>query len=259
MGPFQSSVKASAYEDVSVAITEGQGNLVIPKQRAFLYIRRMQNLTGLLFRRGGILLAFVLFSHALEAQAPRDTTSLPASGTSPLRIGDVLNIKVWPDSSMGGQFTIEETGLIYLPAIGEYRAAGMLISDVRKQLRDLYSRELKFPVVNVTPSFRVTVLGAVLRPGLYYSEPTSTWFDVISDAGGFAPGARQDDVRIIRNGRMIRVNGSQDDVKTLSRLNVAVESGDRIMVPERRAIWAPAMTILQTALVIYTAVWQLTR
>jgi polysaccharide export outer membrane protein len=189
----------------------------------------------------------------LEAQLPT------ASETSVLRVGDILRIKVWPDSSLGGEYPVEETGLVYLPVIGEYHAAGRPISVIRQDLRTGYSRELKLPVVNVTPLFRVSVLGAVQKPGLYYADPTNTWFDLISDAGGFTSTADRNDLRILRDGQTLRVNAAQAELESGGPLNVPVQSGDRILVPAHTFSWQTPVAILQTLLIMASAVYQFTR
>jgi len=190
----------------------------------------------------------------LEAQTPTPST------TSVLLVGDILRIKVWPDSSLGGEFPVEETGLVYLPVIGEYRAAGRPISEIRQELRTGYSRELKLPVVNVTPLFRVSVLGAVQKPGLYYADATSTWFDLISDAGGFTSTANRNDLRILRDGQSLRVNAAQAELESGGPLNVPVQSGDRILIPELHNFkWQTPVAVLQTLVIMASAVYQFSR
>jgi polysaccharide export outer membrane protein len=190
---------------------------------------------------------------------PRSVARAQATGSAPpsdlLRVGDLLRIRVWPDSVLGGQFTIEETGLIYLPVIGEYRAAGRSVASVRQDLRQLYGKEVKSPVVTVSPAFRVSVLGAVQRPGLYFADPTQTWYDLISEAGGFTDRAVRDHVRILRDARWIDLNALPTSLTDLNSLNVAVQSGDRIVVSEKSAVnWLAMLSVLQTVAIIATAI-----
>ena len=62
-------------------------------------------------RTVGCMLAVLLASSA--AARAQETPIGPAEVT--LKPGDVLQITVWPDASLGGSFVVEETGLVYLP------------------------------------------------------------------------------------------------------------------------------------------------
>ncbi|HKJ93966.1 MAG TPA: polysaccharide biosynthesis/export family protein, partial [Longimicrobiales bacterium] len=148
-----------------------------------------------------------------------------------VRPGDLLRIRVWPDSLLSGRFPIEETGYVYLPVLGAIRAGGVRLSELRATLRRMYGEALKAPAVEVTPIFKVSVLGGVVRPGLYQVDPTQTLFDAISLAGGFAPGAKQNHVRLIRGDSIIEVNAKKALRESASPLALSLQSGDRIVVP----------------------------
>ena len=147
--------------------------------------------------------------------------------------GNYLRIAVWPENELGlsGEYVVEDDGTVHLPLIGAVEVAGLTLGEVRGLLREAYSRTLKEPVVQITPVFPVSVLGAVVRPSLYQVTSSETLFDVISMAGGFAPGAEQDEVRIIRDGEVIEL----DATETLERgIDLGLRSGDRIFVPRDR-------------------------
>jgi protein involved in polysaccharide export with SLBB domain len=197
-------------------------------------------------------------------KAESQTVSIPnvpppaRSESSPLRVGDVMRIRVWPDSSLGGDYPVEETGLVHLPLVGAYSVAGRSIASIREELRGLYEKELKSPVVTVTPIFRVSVLGAVQRPGLYFADPTQTWFDVISNAGGFSNDADRHAVRILRDGKTIRINATTEELSADQSLDIAVQSGDRILVPSQPTSRLPLILgLAQTAILIAVGVHQL--
>lgn len=165
-------------------------------------------------------------------------SAAPATTESLLRHGDLLRIQVWPDTSLSGEFLIEETGSVYLPVIGELAVAGRPISDVRTDLRARYRETMMTPVVVVTPAFNVSVLGGVLRPGLYRLDPSVTVLDAISLAGGFTTNAKRGDIRLLRNGRVIELDAEEAFTTGGDALGVRLQSGDRIIVPEgRRDQW----------------------
>lgn len=208
--------------------------------------------TRIRFRALQCLTTFCLIIFPLAGNA-QDTPESAIEAATPQN-GDVLKVRVWPDSSLSGEFPVEETGLVYLPLIGEYRVAGRSVASIRQELRALYGRELKSPVVTVTPVFRVSVLGAVQRPGMYYVDATRTWFDVISEAGGFQSNAARDQVRVIRGPTTLNVNAAEGNQ---SALGVSVQSGDRIIVQERPLRpWMPILSVIQTVVIIATAINQ---
>ena len=48
--------------------------------------------------------------------------------------GDVLRIHIWPDNALGGEFPVEETGLVHLPILGEVQA-GQVVRHPRRILQ----------------------------------------------------------------------------------------------------------------------------
>lgn len=175
---------------------------------------------------------------AARAQGAVSGVALAEQDSITLHPGDILQIQVWPDDKLGGQFTVEETGVVYLPLLGAVHTAGLPLSKLRAQLRASYAEVMKNPVVTVTPEFHVGVLGAVRSPGVYPVTPTQTLLDVIGMAGGFGQGAEEDKIRIIRSGQVIHVDASRALAGDQSSGQAATEleqlhlrSGDQILVP----------------------------
>jgi len=192
----------------------------------------------------------LLFALALLLSPSLAAQSAPAAGAEPpvVRPGDVLRIGVWPDQTLSGEFRVESTGSVYLPVLGEVPVAGRPIEQVRADLRTRYRAVMANPVVTVSPLFRVSVLGAVQRPGLYPAEPEQTVFDAISQAGGFLPEARQEEVRLIRDGRVTVLNAREALEEGRGALSVPLRSGDRIVVSAQRRVstqtlWSVAQTV----------------
>lgn len=196
-----------------------------------------------------VLLCFWGVSEELAAQA---TPNAASADPVVLRPGDVLRIDVWPNNDLSGDFTVEESGLVYLPFLGEVQAAGVTLDDLRGRLREGYSQMIQNPVVTVSVVFNVGVLGAVSRPGVYQATTTTTLIDAIGMAGGFAPAADQERVRIVRDGRSIDVDAFRmlstgQDVSALR-----LRSGDQVVVEGSRGgvDWRSILSIVQTVVTI---------
>jgi protein involved in polysaccharide export with SLBB domain len=187
----------------------------------------------------------------IEAAAQQSSNQAPTPIT--LRPGDVIRIRVWPDTTLGGTFSVEENGTASLPLAGEVQLVGRSIDDIRAMLRELYRETLKAPVVNVTPMFRVSILGAVERPGLYLIDPTQTLFDLVSIAGGFRRDAKEEEMRILRDTGVIELNATRALEVGGTDLNLALRPGDRVIVPESRSFsLQSALFVVQTLAVIVT-------
>jgi polysaccharide biosynthesis/export protein len=157
-----------------------------------------------------------------------------ARGTDVLRPGDVLRINVWPNTELSGEFAIEEDGYVYLPLLAEVRAVGVPIEDLRSELRRRYGEVQRNPVVTVTPMFRVSVTGAVQRPGIHVIAPNTTLLDVIVLAGGFRAEADQENVRIVRPGQVTDYDALRALETGEGTEAIALRSGDHIVVPMMR-------------------------
>ncbi|HKK08927.1 MAG TPA: polysaccharide biosynthesis/export family protein [Gemmatimonadota bacterium] len=153
------------------------------------------------------------------------------SGPVSLRPGDLLRVSVWPDDSLGGEFVVEDGGVVYLPMLGAVRTGGVSIEQLRTQLRAAYAEIMKNPVVTVTPVFHVGVLGQVRSPGVYEITPTNSLLDVIGMAGGFAGDADAEKIRIVREDRTIRVDAERALEDGTRLLDLRLRSGDQIVVP----------------------------
>ena len=147
--------------------------------------------------------------------------------------GDRLRISVWPDSTLSGEFPVEESGFAHLPLLGAVEANRKTVDALRQELREGYERELQLPVVSLTALFRVSILGGVRFSGVYWVEPSYGIFELVSEAGGFTQDAQEDKMTINRlSGESYQIDVARlreaGSAESLLRLN----SGDRLVVPE---------------------------
>ncbi len=208
----------------------------------------------------GATLTALLAAAPLRAQDASRASVIVAAPSEQLvlRPGDMVRVRVWPDSILGGSFPVEESGNVYLPVVGEVRVTGRSLSDLRDDLRERYGQAMKMPVVTVTPVFAVSVLGGVAHPGLFQVEPSTRLMDLVSMAGGFLPNAKEDQMRLVRNGsvRVIDLRAALEhgvDVDTLQ-----LRSGDRVVVPMKKGGGIGIVPILQSLTLIAT-IWSLSK
>ncbi len=117
------------------------------------------------------------------------------SSDNPVGPGDVVEISVPAIEELRGRVVrISGDGTISLPYIGKFQAAGLTEDELRQKLVEQLQQYMYSPrVVVFVKEYRsrqVAVLGAVVKPGLYsLSSGGDTLLDMISQAGGIAPGA----------------------------------------------------------------------
>ena len=156
-----------------------------------------------------------------------------------LREGDTVRITFPGAPNLNTTQLIRRDGKVTLPLIGEFKASGLTIADMQKELVKLYAPELQTKEVMVTLEssiFAVYVTGAVLRPGKIMSDRPITALQAIIEAGCDYNRANLKSVVVIRqeNGQTERhtlnlkgvLKGQGDDTFPL-------KPADVVYVPER--------------------------
>ncbi len=171
----------------------------------------------------------------------RKATDLSA-GTNEFAPGDGVRVKVWRDISVADQggvqslglnddFVIDSRGYISLPIIGEVRAVGHTRRSLARAIED--SLSIRAVRVMCSPLIRVTLLGAVNKPGSYLIEPKESLWGIINDAGGPSNNADVRKIYVERSGKVIVKNLLQGFEQAHALEQIGVRSGDQIYVPGR--------------------------
>ena len=140
----------------------------------------------------------------------------PVSDTVTVRSGPVIRVDGFSDISVGG----------------------VLRSELQAHLTREFRRFMIAPRVTARPLVRLTVTGAVARPGFYVVPYDHTVSDVIMDAGGPAPNAKLEKTELRRGDRTVHesdgLSRAMREGRTLDELGAA--NGDVINVGARRSL-----------------------
>jgi len=109
-----------------------------------------------------------------------------------------LNYAVQNNPVLG--YLVDQQGNIQLPLIGDMKVSGIPVSEARKQIQTKLLTYLKEPVVNIRMlNFKVSVIGDVLRPGVYEVQNEKiTLPEAIGLAGDLNITALRENVMLIR-------------------------------------------------------------
>ena len=184
-------------------------------------------------------------------------------------VTSVASAPVSGSSNEGGQtYRVEDDGMVRLPVIGPVKVAGLSRTEAANQIESLYRRELKDPIIALKIlNLKVTMLGEVKAQGIYnLVRDRTSLIEVIGEAGGLTEKANPRTVKIIRGDmqapQVIEVDLS--DIHTLADSRIMLENNDIIYIAQNKrairteklqsmsAILQPVITLLNTALIIYT-------
>jgi len=161
---------------------------------------------------------------------------------SEYRIGpkDLIEISVFGVQELNRTVRVSEDGKITLPLLGEIDVNDLTATELEKRLSGLLGEKmLQNPQVTVFikeyQSKRVSVLGAVQRPGPLQLLGRMTLLQIISEAGGLTPDAGNDIIviRQLADGTSTSLHISIEDLffKGDAKLNIPLEPGDIVNIP----------------------------
>jgi polysaccharide export outer membrane protein len=192
-----------------------------------------------------VLTAFVVTDASAQqrsaaAQPPAAVKSKMAPMLEEYRIGpeDVLSISVWKNEAMSRVLPVRPDGMISLPLLDDVMAAGLTPTELRNVLAQKLTEYVPSPavtvIVNDVKSFKVSVIGEVMRPARYELKSRTSVLDVLALAGGFNQFAARTRIVVLRQegDKKIRIPFNYNRVTSGSdEENVYLRPGDIVLVP----------------------------
>ena len=158
--------------------------------------------------------------------------------------GDKLNIKFFANSELNETgILVRPDGIITPQLIGEVRAAGRTVAELKAELEQQYVEILLSPMITVSVvdlvQPHVFVAGQINKPGRYELRDARTLMQSVFLAGGFTRDARRDIVIHARpdgNGDWIirKANALALIEGKSTEKDVTLKNGDFVFVPDSR-------------------------
>ncbi|MCK0206423.1 polysaccharide export protein [Starkeya koreensis] len=173
---------------------------------------------------------------ASEASA---VTAASTPGSEGYRVGplDVLSIQVFKVEDLTQTVQVSESGRFGFPLVGEVQAGGRTVSEIEKDLAGKLEKDyVRNPQVTVLVkeynSHRITVEGAVKKPGVFPMQGPMSMLQAIASGGGLDE-TSDGTVLLFRKveGRTAVARFSMNDVRGQRTEDPALQAGDIVMVP----------------------------
>lgn len=170
----------------------------------------------------------------LSAEAARVRNRLEHGDFQP---GDRVVLQVQGQASLPDTVPVEPGPKITLPLFGDISLEGVLRSEITDHLTQALSRMIKDPVVHARGLMRLSVQGAVGRPGFYVVPTDILISEALMMAGGPAANAKLEDLRIERGTTPLYqgkdLQALMREGRTLDQLSL--QAGDQIFLPPKTA------------------------
>ena len=174
------------------------------------------------------ILSLVLTTRALAqtaatSLAPTAFARVAASHPQP---GDRIAIHVVGEPYLSDSMMINERGDAPFAKLGLVHVTDLSIEALQDTLRARYAQFLRTPAIELSVLRRISVVGEVYHPNVYFIDNTTTQHEMIARAGGTTESANRNSVSIIRNGVRIPIPSWQSNESVASDL----QSGDQVVV-----------------------------
>lgn len=155
--------------------------------------------------------------------------------------GDKVELVVYAGTRQTkAAYMLDAAGTIEVQYIGTVTAGGKTAREVQDEIKTkLADGYLKEPIVSLTileiNSRKLSVFGQVLKSGTIKFTPGMMITEAIAQSGGFAPMARKNMVKVIRqvDGKSETYKIPVEKIAEGSRPNFPMMPGDQVFVPER--------------------------
>lgn len=159
-----------------------------------------------------------------------------------LNVGDSISISVWGHNDLNLQTSIDPSGEISFPLVGNIKAEGKTTNQLQQELKKSLTEYIIEPEVNINlvsyRKLKVLVMGEVQNEGSFEIRSDSRVLDLISMAGGITENADAENATLQRGNGKLGVNLEQLLKGNNLEENYNLKNGDQIYIPEKERLTA---------------------
>ncbi len=186
------------------------------------------------------ILAIVVFALSMLPTLYAQSNLDPDAEVPEYTIGveDVLTVFVWKEEDLNKTVIVRPDGKISFPLVSDIVAEGMTCEQLSEKIKEKLLVYIKEPnvtvIVDEINSFKVYVLGEVVRQGVYMLRSPARLLQVLAMAEGLNEFANKSDIVVIRreSGREKRIRLDYKKIISGSKPddNIYIKPGDTIIV-----------------------------
>jgi len=177
---------------------------------------------------------YSLFDKAPSTFAPVEQVPVPADYV--IGPGDQLQVRAWGQIDINYLASVDRSGSIYLPKVGEISVAGVKYSELAGVVRTRISQLFRNFELSVSlgrlRSISIFVVGQARQPGSYTVSSLSTLVTALFACGGPSPEGSMRHIQLRRDDKLVTDFDLYDLlVKGDKSRDVHLEPGDVIFIP----------------------------
>jgi protein involved in polysaccharide export with SLBB domain len=176
-----------------------------------------------------------------------EKTELPINGKYTIGPGDELSLVVWGEASLQYKLGVSREGTCFIPDIGVITVHGLTVPELEIKLKKLLAKKYSTidppdgkPTTFFDVSFdkmrtvSVFINGEVVNPGAYTLDPRATILTAIIKANGITAKGTLREIKLIRDGSVIRELDLYDYLQTGKSVNdITLKENDNIFIGPR--------------------------
>ena len=187
---------------------------------------------------------FLILSCSADKPAEKIVVSQKDIGSpTPFVLGqsDEIIFNVWRHDNLQRTVQIDPSGNLYLPLVGQIKASGLTIPQLRKKIFLRLSKYIINPQVDISvsrlKSQKIHILGEVNAPGSFTLDRRMLVWEAISEAKGFTNDANKKSVLLVRSeDGFARITALNLDIQKMLKngglkQDFSLRNGDLIYVP----------------------------
>jgi polysaccharide export outer membrane protein len=148
-----------------------------------------------------------------------------------MRLGDGVRITIYNvDDAVSGDYYVMTDWTMQLPYIGQVDVRQRVFDAVREEIVGRYRAIYREPELAVQPLYRVSVLGEVREPGIYFVTGYERLTDLMAMAGGETLDADLDKLYLLREGEKIDIDAREILKQGETLTDFGLRSGDQLYV-----------------------------